>query len=228
MAIKRFDSVPLGGAAATSRRSPAPSSAGRGTTDSTRQTTNTRNARPERDTTNNNANLLKPRSAGRHQEIMSNNPPNMNRGRVAQPTSTKHPSTSSRSKSCERGALPNAVLRASGKFSKLVQDNNSMENYYSIANAMFASVEPHNEMEFCNSFIQGIYNVKTKDTLIVELQKIHPCRVVNGVVEMLCEWEDIDVALRQTGLLKAAGGSNQQAGMKRKGGMMRELDGLLY
>jgi len=225
MTIEKFGSVPQADAAATSRRPQGPSSGGRGITDSTHQTINPRNARLERDTTNNNPNPLKPRSAGRERETMSNNPPNNRRGRVPQPTPTNHPAARTRSKFRERGVLQNTVL---GKFSKLVQDNNSMENYYSIANAMIASVEPQNEMEFCNSFIQGIYNVKTKDALIVELQKIHPCRMVNGVVEMLCEWVDIDVALRQTGLLKAAGGSNQQAGIKRKGGMIRELGGLFY
>jgi hypothetical protein len=77
-----------------------------------------------------------------------------------------------------------------------------MMSYYANANAAFQNT-PNNDngrfnVDFVNTFLRGITNIKTKDKLIGELQQLHPSRVkADGWIEIICEWSDVEDGMRR-------------------------------
>jgi hypothetical protein len=104
---------------------------------------------------------------------------------------------------------------------RLIQGPNSLISYHKDACTAFAALpkDCYVEIEFIGQFIKGIQEPKTRNVLVDELQKVHPCRTNrDGKVEILCEWADVTEGLRKVGMLPVGSveGVAQSQGVTKK------------
>lgn len=104
---------------------------------------------------------------------------------------------------------------------RLIQGSMSLITYHKNACTAFASLpkDCHITIEFIRQFINGIQEPKTRNELVDELQKIHPCRTSRGGnVEILCEWADVAEGLSKLGMLpiESVEGATQDQRVTRK------------
>jgi hypothetical protein len=105
---------------------------------------------------------------------------------------------------------------------RLIQGPNSLASYHKNACTAFAALpkDCYVEIEFIGLFIKGIQEPKTRNALVDELQKVHPCRTNrDGKVEILCEWTDVAEGLRKVGMLPVGsveGAAQSQGGTRKK------------
>lgn len=104
---------------------------------------------------------------------------------------------------------------------RIFQGTNSLATYHKNACTTFTSTckDRHSEIDFIGQFIKGIQEPKTRDMLVDELQKAHPCRTnKDGKVEILCEWADVAESLSELGLIiyEASGAPVQSQRVRKK------------
>jgi hypothetical protein len=114
------------------------------------------------------------------------------------------PMTRSRNKSRDSTPIINAPVETPRPNPRIFQGTNSLATYHKNASIAFTSISKgrHSQIDFIGQFIKGIQEPKTRNMLVDELQKAHPCRTnKDGKVEILCEWADVAEGLNKLGLL---------------------------
>ncbi|KAI1003576.1 hypothetical protein K3495_g4636 [Podosphaera aphanis] len=84
---------------------------------------------------------------------------------------------------------------------KLNQGTNQLKHYYEYASSTLALVSSPTEqfeIDFVNSFINGIISPKISEKLVGQLQQTHPSKQKkDGRVEILCSWFDLGEAIKK-------------------------------
>jgi hypothetical protein len=128
------------------------------------------------------------------------------------PTFVRRPVTRSRNRAIDNPTEiafePPLARPEASKIPRLVQGTNHIKTYYHTANEVFKGLNMNDgqtEVDFVAAFISGITDSKIGNRLVIELQRLHPCRNrKDGRVEVLCDWDDVTEGLRKAGLLSSA------------------------
>ncbi|RDL36841.1 uncharacterized protein BP5553_06193 [Venustampulla echinocandica] len=153
---------------------------------------------------------------------------------IQMPASTKRPSNkvtkrpvtrSVKKKPVKPAAKPAAQptsMADAVKFQQLSQGANNIGLYYANTDKLHTSLSIANDrldIDYVNAFIQGLASEADKGILISELQQLHRSRsTADGKIEILCQWNDVEDALRASSLLPVKDPGKTNTVQKRKRG----------